>query len=339
MRWPLPALGTALALALAPITGVSGERDAAAHQLLMDMSEASSKLNYTGEFLLRDGDTLDTFKVVHSVSDQGVHEKVVSLGGTHREFHRHDDRVTCLLPEHGLRLEGLSRARSPLPGPLPGTAAELEQLERSYDLRVLDVGRVAGRECRVVGITPRDELRYGKELCVDRQTGLLLSSRKFEGSGDQRRELMSAQFVHVSFHDSIDPGKLEPEVNTGDLREYRHPVPDESTLDDESAGDYWKVDPAPAGFELVSRRVLEPDDKSQAHEYLVYSDGLVSVSLFVEKMKDADKAMRGRSRHHAVNVYSDVHGEHQVTAVGEVPVITLSRFVEAARSVRSGSDD
>ena len=57
---------------------------------------------------------------------------------------------------------------------------------------------------------------------------------------------------------------------------------------------------------------------------MIYSDGLASVSVFIESaITPNDKAFKGLSSMGAVNAFGNVINGHQVTVVGEVPEATV----------------
>ena len=61
----------------------------------------------------------------------------------------------------------------------------------------------------------------------------------------------------------------------------------------------------------------------------MYSDGLATVSVFIEKLRKDMAPMHGYSLVGAVNAFSWVAHEHQVTVVGEVPKATVRRIAGA----------
>jgi sigma-E factor negative regulatory protein RseB len=61
-----------------------------------------------------------------------------------------------------------------------------------------------------------------------------------------------------------------------------------------------------------------------AMTHILYSDGLATVSVFVAAAKDKHKPKR--SRIGASNSYSIVIDGHRVTAVGEVPKMTVEQI-------------
>ena len=63
--------------------------------------------------------------------------------------------------------------------------------------------------------------------------------------------------------------------------------------------------------------------------HLVLSDGLASVSVFIEPRSPQTEAMRGLAKVGAAFAYSRDLDGHQVTAVGEVPAATVEAIAEA----------
>jgi len=63
---------------------------------------------------------------------------------------------------------------------------------------------------------------------------------------------------------------------------------------------------------------------------MVYSDGLSSVSVFIEEDVQHDPAnLMGGSRMGAINAHGRHLGEYHVTVVGEVPQLTVQKICEA----------
>src|SRR5690606_4498882 len=66
----------------------------------------------------------------------------------------------------------------------------------------------------------------------------------------------------------------------------------------------------------------------------VFSDGLASVSLFVEPFDGERHGQEGEAVMGATHSVSRRIGEHWVTAVGEVPAATLQRFTQVLERPR-----
>ena len=63
----------------------------------------------------------------------------------------------------------------------------------------------------------------------------------------------------------------------------------------------------------------------------MYGDGVASVSVFVEALGDEDEVAEGLSRLGAANAYTTTRGDFLVTAVGEVPGITVELIAQGMR--------
>ena len=322
-------------LMILPALVVAGEPGVESPREVLTSMEAVTGFDYEGVFVLRDGEALESYHVLQRIEDGVAHEKIVSLSGPYREFHRRDDQVICLLPERGLQLTGLSRAMSPLPGPFPHDLDYYQRLESNYRLKVLGEGRVAGRSCDRVGILPRDQYRYARELCIDREFGVLLSSRKYREADDGEIDLVLAKFVRIEFPERIEADRLAAGVDTEGLTTRQR---DWRMIDEGEAEPAWRVGELPPGFELSGRSKRTDDGSPRVIEHLVYSDGLASVSLFVGEHSREGGSFTGRSSKRSINVFGAVHGDYHVTAVGEVPEITLEFMVENLEQVRSTHD-
>jgi sigma-E factor negative regulatory protein RseB len=89
----------------------------------------------------------------------------------------------------------------------------------------------------------------------------------------------------------------------------------------------WHVARVPAGFALTLRRVQLIAGSPQPVQHLVYSDGLASVSVFIE-LNPAAKLpdLQGPDRMGSASTYSTRVNGHQVTVVGEVPPKTVEEM-------------
>jgi sigma-E factor negative regulatory protein RseB len=90
----------------------------------------------------------------------------------------------------------------------------------------------------------------------------------------------------------------------------------------------WDVQPAPAGFRRASHVTRRTPVRQADVEHIVYSDGLATVSVFIERMPERG-AMQGPNHIGAVHAYGRQVNGYQVTVVGEVPAETVRRFAGA----------
>ncbi|HFC52890.1 MAG TPA: hypothetical protein ENJ43_00455, partial [Gammaproteobacteria bacterium] len=181
MRAALLACGLSLlyvAGAVAAEEGVSGEVRA----WLEKMSRAPRSYSYDGVFVYLQGSELQSVRVIHSAGNGVGQERMVLLNGMRREVVRTAERITYLVPDR--RSLALERHRGHPQGSFPPlTPQRIDRLVACYEVALAGRDRVAGRETQRIAIRPRDDLRYGYQLWLDTETGLLLRSSSSARSG------------------------------------------------------------------------------------------------------------------------------------------------------------
>ena len=95
----------------------------------------------------------------------------------------------------------------------------------------------------------------------------------------------------------------------------------------------WQVHWLPSGFELKESKIQSMATSHMPVSHLVYSDGLAMVSVFVEKLMDGEQVLQGYSSRGAVNAFSRVADDHQITVVGEVPLPTVRQIAASVAKV------
>jgi sigma-E factor negative regulatory protein RseB len=105
-------------------------------------------------------------------------------------------------------------------------------------------------------------------------------------------------------------------------------IPPDWTVKEASAGDVapndtgWAVTRIPPGF----TKIMEGFRKLRGHRdpvvHLVYSDGLVAISVFVEPYT-TPPAPTGMAHQGGLNVYSVRQDDYLVTVLGEAPGATV----------------
>jgi sigma-E factor negative regulatory protein RseB len=87
----------------------------------------------------------------------------------------------------------------------------------------------------------------------------------------------------------------------------------------------WVVKDLPAGFAKVVEGFRTLRGKSAPVAHLVFSDGLVAVSVFVEPVPPTPQPV-GLSQQGGINVYSRQLDDHLVTVLGEAPGATVRQI-------------
>jgi sigma-E factor negative regulatory protein RseB len=87
----------------------------------------------------------------------------------------------------------------------------------------------------------------------------------------------------------------------------------------------WLVKDLPAGFSKIVEGFRTLRGKSAPVAHLVFSDGLVAISVFVEPAPPTPQPV-GLSHQGGINVYSRQLDDYLVTVLGEAPGATVRQI-------------
>lgn len=290
--------------------------------LLQKIQAAARELDYSGVFTYQQGSSLQSTRIVHIVDGTGERERLEMLDGKPREFLRHNDIVQCLVPEKKLIIIE-NRRGDRFPGLLIGDG---KNISAYYVVkRAKSLSRIAGRECTMIELTPKDSYRYGYRFCADTKTSLLLKAQIL---GKHRNIIDQISFSSVLSGEKVSAEQLATSWNTQGWRVLQAPV----QLSD-LAKSGWRI-PAPPGFETISQVSLSMKSGKQVSQ-LVLSDGLAAISVFIEPFEQSDDQTlpKGAAREGAMNIYGTRIGDHWMTVIGEVPAATLRDIADRTEYV------
>jgi len=286
--------------------------------------QALATRNYVGVFVHEHAGETETLRVVHRVGADGVSERLQSMDGSGREVIRKGNQVTCYLPDQRTALVEMNGDAGPLLGSLPRIDATSAAL---YQVTDLHKARVSGRDARVIAVLPMDQMRYGYRVWIDEASAMPLKTQLRNNAGEVLEQIV---FTDLRLPAHIADNELEPAVDARNYRWVQHLA---DSADVHGLAVSWEASVLPPGFRMKvnSRQVL----RSGPVEHLVFSDGLASVSVFVEIGREPrpepgseDAITIGSS-----SAYTTVVQGYRVTAVGEVPPDTVRAI---ALSIRAG---
>jgi sigma-E factor negative regulatory protein RseB len=276
------------------------------------MSRAVDELNYRGTFVhVLDG-TAETLHIVHRSADGQSGERILSLDGAGREIVRQGANVQGIFPDRRIVLFETRSDVSPLVSALPSDTASLEP---HYEMTLGGSARVADRAVQVLDIKPRDEFRYGYVLWLDQETAMPLQSQLIDDQGGIVEQIL---FSEIEIPADIRPDELEPTLDTTGFTMLR--AAESSPL---AAEIPWRAAAVPGGFRLSAATQSPIAGSDTLVEHLVYSDGLATVSVFIEDPATKAEVHEGFSNVGSTNAYSTTLRGRKVTAIGEVPRRTV----------------
>lgn len=278
------------------------------------MTGAISKMSYQGTFVYSQGDSLETMRITHVVDDEGVRERLYSINGPQREVLRDKNGVRCVLGDDKAIMEDPAVTGAFF---LDIPLETLSQDDSPYVIKTGHISRVAGRVARKITIQPRDEFRYGYELWLDQFSGLLL---KWVLHDSERQPIARLMFTELNLGDDIRMEELDSTTPSEEFTTLKSGMPDRQALSDDKPK--WRPAKLPPGFRLSAHSVRKTGGQG-FFEHQVYSDGLASVSVYVENRADEGEVVLGASKIGIANAFSRNVGNKQVTVIGEVPTVTV----------------
>ncbi|GAA0836695.1 sigma-E factor regulatory protein RseB [Marinomonas arenicola] len=300
-----------LSVLLSPF-GYSVPTTPTAAQLLEEMSQSFSKLDYDGIFIHSENTRMNSMRVQHQQKKGKEYESLVDLDGNKIQVIRIDDTVICVYPNESIADKQVMSS-TPFKRFI---GLDSERLTLGYDLVVSDkIGRIAGRDAYHLRLVPKDQYRYAHEVWLDKHNRFLLKHDMLDQNGGL---LDRIQFTSVTFDPNLKAEDFIPNKSSYS-KQMVEPKP-------RQIKSLWKFDWLPEGFSLVW-----PEARSLNHgtSMLLLSDGMATISVFVEpvmKVKPTSYLLIGAT----------VAGEktlkvgkqlYLVTMVGEVPKVTIEKLM------------
>lgn len=283
-------------------------------QLLKKIADAAHQVTYQGTFVFQHGGRIESTRIYHLVDQSGEHEKLIRLDGPPREIIFNGDEFQFYYPDQrSMKDERRAVARRGFPALLP---EQLQTLSDNYQVEDDGSERLAGYESRVLLLTPKDGFRYGHKLWIERATNLLLKAAMV---GNDDNVIEQFAFTYIKIGGKFDRALLKPTL----------PVKAASIRHDPLRGmvkSGWEVENLPPGFRKIAEMKRLFRGKSYPVTHLVYSDGIVAVSVFIEPLKPGVRPMEGVASQGAVNLYAHPADSYQITVVGETPEVTVRRI-------------
>lgn len=298
---------------------VAQQARADAMDWLVKINRAGADLSFSGIFIYAQNGQIDTMQVSRRITDGALEERLYALNGEAREIVRDENLIWCYFPNQNV---GVHEHRQTLDSGFPRILPDdLERLKQHYRFREGEVSRIADRLTQRIDVMPTDDYRYGYRLWADVDTGLLLRSDLLDGD---EQLIEQYQFVDIDFGDDISDRELKATTGKENLRWYgtdtRQPSASRTDLK-------WHFSDLPAGYRLSKyfRRMMPMEEREIEH--LIFTDGLATVSVFIQPANATQSEMRGLGRMGAVHVYRSTRDDHHITVMGEAPARTVEMLV------------
>ena len=292
--------------------------------LLQQMQRAYHHYNFELSLIkVRQGD-IEPMRFSHAVLDKSEISHLIYLNGRPSEYFKRGDQISFFEAGHnpytltGARMPGLWSAFLDM---------NLERVFESYDPVVTGRNRVAGMPVQVVRLAPKEATKYGFVVWLEQSSGLLLRLDLIDENGALVEQYMGVDLRVLpepsGWLKSLAQAKLPRAVTVAQA--YQAPQLELG----------WAPSWLPKGFSVMStdRHPLVGTD--QIVDYMMISDGLVDVSIY---LSTADAPLGDELVRQGATSLLRMLNDHkvEVTVVGEVPVPTAQRIAESLHPLAKG---
>lgn len=289
---------------------------------LKKLSEAVQTLNYSISLVvLKPGVDSQPYLWRHGIDTRGVEmEQLNLLNGPGREIVRVGNKVSYFepnVPPYSLRSQTIN-------GPFPSELLyNPEQLFDGYEFVLVGRSRISGRSAQQLRVISKDKSRFGLNLWLDQETGLILKMNMVNLEG-QLIEQIQVTGIHVS--DSPDPffAKIEQDM-----------LPDILELPNSASNPpRWDITNLPMGMHIVKQDIHRLPMTGDVVDYILLSDGLVDVSIYLQPLPSLNAPQDIIGRHESNTILTRQVGEVSVTVVGKVPAATADAILKSIQVLR-----
>ncbi|MBK7661620.1 MAG: MucB/RseB C-terminal domain-containing protein [Betaproteobacteria bacterium] len=304
----------ALAGAVLPAAAAPGSDPIAWLQRAADSARTTT---FAGTVVHMTGERTSTSRITHIFLSGSEHEKIESLDGPRREIVRHNEDLQCFYPDaKTVRLDRRVTARF-FPAVVSGPVASIAE---NYTVKLGEVERVLGQDCRWIHLDPRDALRYAQRLCAELGSGLVMRARTLSRKGQVIEQFT---FTDLRMGPQVSRGEVKSTFY-GQSKDWRTDTQPRDEVKEVDTG--WTVTALPPGFRKVKEMARRMPGRDKPVSQIVYTDGVASFSVFVESAASGARVPESTQTEEGdLSVFVGPVGESQVTVLGEVPPVTAQQ--------------
>ncbi|MFW5431543.1 MAG: MucB/RseB C-terminal domain-containing protein [Methylophilaceae bacterium] len=288
-----------------------------AWQVLEKSAFAARELNYEGQFSYINGEQTRTVEITHmNYGGREVARNIV-LDGNQREVYSKGNDIVIFQPTNNNVIIKKRRGQNLFPAMLP---TNLSVIKANYSAALKGTEFVANREAQIVELMPADAYRYSYKIWTDIKFGLILKMALLTASN---KTLEQIYFNKLSMLNSQNLNWFEPKIDMS--KSY---VTEEDSSITRVEND-WIVTNLPAGYSKIDHIQRVVPGKKTVMDQLIFSDGIASVSVFIEPLTKGKRPKKGHMLMGSTNMCANVIDGHQVIVVGEVPEKTVQSIARA----------
>ncbi|MEE9331158.1 MAG: MucB/RseB C-terminal domain-containing protein [Methylophilaceae bacterium] len=309
--------GFGLVLMAASLTATAEDPPVDAWLMLEKSAFAARELNYEGQFIYVNGEKTSTVEITHmNYGGREVARNIV-LDANQREVYSKGNDIVIFQPTDSSVIIKKRRGKNLFPAMLP---TNLSLIKANYKAQLLGTEFVASREAQIVELVPIDAYRYRYKVWTDIKFGLILKMALLNASN---KTLEQIYFNKLSMLNSQNLNWFEPKIDMS-----KNYVTEKSASITRVESN-WDVENLPTGYQKIDHIQREVHGKNIVVDQLVFSDGIGSVSVFIEPLTKGQRPKKGHMLMGSTNMCANVVDGHQVIVVGEVPEKTVQSIARA----------
>lgn len=285
-------------------------------------AQAAHDLSYEGIYSYHLGQTSKAVQITHINYGQGEYARVLVLDGRPREaLTQGADTILFNANPEKIIIEK-RRNQQTFPAVLPNN---LDSIKQNYAIQHAGTERIAGRDAQIIHLQPKDQYRYGYKFWVDKEYGLLLKSANLDQAGNAVESISFTQLLFTSGQnlDWFRPSQLASGKN------FEMQKTSVSTLAENEIG--CEVPMQLLGYQRIHQMKQQTQRGQRQRTHLLYSDGLSSLSIFIEPMISRNNLHLGYNEIGNTALMGVAMDGHQIMVVGNVPQTTVHQFVNAVK--------
>lgn len=294
--------------------------------LLQQMQRAYHHYNFELSLIKIRQSELEPMRFSHAISDNQELAHLIYLNGRPSEYLKRNREISFFEPGHepytlsGARMPGLWCALLEM---------NLDRVLQSYEPVVTGRNRIAGLPTQVVRLVPKDASKYGLMLWLEQESGLLLRLDLLDQDGN-----LVEQYMGVDLRILAEPSRWLLQLANSNLPAAVS-VTEAYQAPQKSLG--WAPGWLPLGFSVKSTDRHQLAGTEQFVDYMLLSDGLVDISLYIAAPGKEISEGNQLVRQGATSLLRFINDHKvEVTVVGEVPAETAQRIANSLHSLARG---
>jgi sigma-E factor negative regulatory protein RseB len=284
---------------------------------LQKTAYAARELNYQGVFVYQNGAQTRSVQITHMNNAGRELTRNVVLDGQPREVFSEGSDIVIFNAKNNKVVIEKRRGQNLFPAMLP---TNLDVLKSSYTAKLGPVERIAGREAQIIDLVPNDTYRYSYRVWSDVEFGLLVRMTLMDQQGKAVEQIGFTQLSMLNTHE-LDWFQPKIDLTKQYVMEEELPV--------NHVSNNWVVANLPPGYRKIDHIEHIVPGKTTVVNQVIFSDGIASVSLFIEPIKKGVRPKTGHKVVGSTNICANVVEGYQVIVVGEVPAQTVQQIAKA----------